>query len=116
VRTSGPSNSSDTAPTTKPREPEVINLVSDDEDEVEERMKKLERLLSSSQERKAAYGLSSSDLYLCSYRAEMRYRQQETPLRLFLQTSMLSTDTEAKADGTDNENVRSYLPSSGVIH
>ena len=27
---------------------------------------------------------------------------------------MLSTDTEAKADGTDNDNVRIYLSSSGV--
>ncbi len=29
---------------------------------------------------------------------------------------MLSTDTEAKADGTDDENVRVYLSSGGVIH
>jgi len=46
----------------------------------------------------------------------MRDRQQETPLRLFLQMSMLSTDTEAKADGTDNENVRIYLSSGGATH
>jgi len=57
VRTSGPPDSSNTGPTTKPKEPEVINLVSDDEDEDEARMKELERLLSSSQEKKAAYGL-----------------------------------------------------------
>ena len=64
MRSSGPSSSSKTAPNTKPKEPEVINLVSDDEDEDEERMKELERLLWSSQERKAAYGLCTSHLRL----------------------------------------------------
>lgn len=109
MRTFGPPNSPDTGPITKPKKPEVINLVSDDEDEDEARMKELERLLSCSQEKKAAYGLCVSHIHFCPRRADIRCRQQETPLRLFLQTSMLSTDTEAKADGTDDENVRISL-------
>ena len=113
MRTSGPANPSNAALTTKPKEIEIINLVSDDEDEDEARMQELERLLSSSQEKKAAYGRCVS---LCSYRADIRCRQQETPLRLFLQTSMLSTDTEAKADDADKENVRTDLVCGGIIH
>ena len=88
--------------------------MSDDEEEEEERMKELERLLSSSQEKKAAYGLCVSHLTLCSYHADTRYRQQGTSLRLFLQMSMLSTDTEAKAGDTDNDNVRTGLLSGSV--
>ena len=88
----------------------------EDEDEDEGRMKELERLLSSSQEKKAAYGRCVSYLYLCPYRTNMQYRQQETPLRLFLQTSMLSTDTEAKAADTDNENVRIDLLNGDATH
>ena len=56
LSSSNSSNSSKPALTFKPKEHEVINLISDDEDD-EDRMKELERLLSSSQEKKAAYGL-----------------------------------------------------------
>ena len=52
---------------------EVINLVSSDEDEDEDegRMRELERILSSSQE-KAAYGRCVSRLSLRPYRTDMR--------------------------------------------